>query len=187
MGTVEAAPDPQALARLLLQHEVEQFLYMEARLIDDRKFRDWLDLFTDDVHYWMPTRINRLRDSAADPWEIGRELASADEMAWFDDTKAGLEQRVIRLETGMAWAEEPRSRTRHFVTNVEITLGGHADELQVRANFLVYRSRLETEQDYFVGTREDVLRRVNGQLKIARRKIIYDATVSSAKNLSIFF
>ncbi len=182
-----SAVDAQALSRLLLQHEVEQFFYAEARLLDDRQFREWLALFTDDVHYWMPTRINRLRDGAADAWELDKEIAAEDEMAWFDETKLTLEQRIIRLETGMAWAEEPRSRTRHFVTNVEVTSGDTGDELRVRSNFLIYRSRLETEQDYFIGTREDVLRRVDGRLQIARRKIIYDATVSSAKNLSIFF
>ena len=41
---------------MLLQHEVEQFLYHEARLLDERKFDDWLALLTDDVHYWMPIR-----------------------------------------------------------------------------------------------------------------------------------
>ncbi|MGH9034150.1 MAG: aromatic-ring-hydroxylating dioxygenase subunit beta, partial [Acidimicrobiia bacterium] len=44
-----------------LQHEIEQFLYHEANLLDEREFQDWLELFTDDIHYWMPTRYNRLR------------------------------------------------------------------------------------------------------------------------------
>ena len=42
--------------KMLLQHEVEQFLYHEARLLDERKFDDWLALLTDDIHYWMPIR-----------------------------------------------------------------------------------------------------------------------------------
>ncbi len=188
MNTTDlAAIDPQQIAHLLLQHEVEQFLYAEARLLDDRRLRDWLDLFTEDAHYWMPTRFNRLRDSATDQWEIEKEVSAADEMAWFDDTKAGLEQRIVRLETGMAWAEEPRSRTRHLVTNVEVNVRPGEPDLQVRSNFLIHRNRLETEEDTFVGTRQDTLRRVEGALKIARRDILYDATVSSAKNLSIFF
>ncbi len=38
---------------------VEQFLYREARLLDERRFHDWLDLFTDDLRYWMPVRTSR--------------------------------------------------------------------------------------------------------------------------------
>ena len=42
-----------------LLREVEQFLYHEARLLDERRFHDWIELFTEDVHYWMPTRSSR--------------------------------------------------------------------------------------------------------------------------------
>jgi hypothetical protein len=57
----------------------------------------------------------------------------------------------------------------------------------VYSNFIVYRSRSETEQDFYVGARRDVLRRVDGAWKIARRKLILDQNVLSAKNVSIFF
>lgn len=42
-----------------LIREIEQFLYREARLLDDRQFQEWLDLLTDDIRYWMPVRSNR--------------------------------------------------------------------------------------------------------------------------------
>jgi 3-phenylpropionate/cinnamic acid dioxygenase small subunit len=60
-----------------LLRTIEQLLYREARLLDQRQFRDRLELFTEDVHYWMPTRFNRLRDreGAAERWEIEREIA----------------------------------------------------------------------------------------------------------------
>ena len=48
-------------SRTELRLEVEDFLYHEARLLDERRFHEWLDLFTEDVVYWMPTRSNRLR------------------------------------------------------------------------------------------------------------------------------
>jgi 3-phenylpropionate/cinnamic acid dioxygenase small subunit len=95
--------------------------------------------------------------------------------------------RVARLDTGMAWAEDPRSRTRHLLANIEVETGGAGSELKVRSNFIVYRSRSETEQDFYVGARRDVLRLVDGAWKIANRKLILDQNVLLAKNVSIFF
>jgi 3-phenylpropionate/cinnamic acid dioxygenase small subunit len=65
--------------------------------------------------------------------------------------------------------------------------GDTARELKVSSNFMVYRNRAETEQDFYVGGRQDVLRHVNGAWKIARRTIILDQNVLLAKNVSIFF
>jgi 3-phenylpropionate/cinnamic acid dioxygenase small subunit len=172
--------------------EVEQFLYREARLLDERRFREWLDLFTDDVRYWMGARSNRYpRTSKAisilSPNRyVEDDHTRDDELSIFDESKETLSGRVARLETGMAWAEDPPSRTRHLITNIEVA-GDAGAELTVHSNFIVYRSRAETEQDFYVGARQDLLRRVDGWLKIARRKMTLDQNVLSAKNLSIFF
>jgi 3-phenylpropionate/cinnamic acid dioxygenase small subunit len=173
--------------------EVEQFLYREARLLDERRFHDWLQLFTDDIRYFMASRSNRYpRRSKAvailDPDryvedDIGRE----DELAIFDEDKTTLEARVARLDTGMAWAEDPPSRTRHLISNIEVEPGDSEAELKVYCNFIVYRSRAESEEDFYVGARQDLLRWVAGDLKIARRRLVLDQNVLSAKNLSIFF
>jgi 3-phenylpropionate/cinnamic acid dioxygenase small subunit len=173
--------------------EVEQFLYREARLLDERRFHAWLELFTDDVRYWMPGRSNRYpKVSKAivilDPDRYSEEeLTREDELAILDETKETLGRRIARLETGMAWAEDPPSRTRHLLSNIEVEPGDAASELKVYTNFLVYRSRSETEQDFYVGGRQDVLRQVDDVWKIARRKIILDQSVLLAKNVSIFF
>ena len=173
--------------------EIEQFLYREARLLDERRFHEWLELFTDDVRYWMPGRSNRYpKISKAivilDPDRYNEEeLSREDELAILDETKETLGRRIARLETGMAWAEDPPSRTRHLLSNIEVETGDAASELKVFCNFLVYRSRAETEQDFYVGARQDVLRQVNGVRKIACRKIILDQNVLLAKNVSIFF
>ena len=87
----------------------------------------------------------------------------------------------------MAWAEDPPSRTRHMISNVEVEPGESEAEVKVYSNFLVYRSRAETEEDFYVGTRRDVLRRVEGGWKIARRRMVLDQAVLTAKNLSVFF
>jgi 3-phenylpropionate/cinnamic acid dioxygenase small subunit len=172
--------------------EVEQFLYREARLLDERRFHEWLDLFTDDVHYWMGARSNRYpRTSKAisilSPNRyVEDNKTQANELSILDETKETLSARVARLDTGMAWAEDPPSRTRHVISNIEVA-GEAGPELTVHSNFIVYRSRAESEQDFYVGARQDLLRRIDGGLKIARRKLTLDQNVLSAKNVSIFF
>jgi 3-phenylpropionate/cinnamic acid dioxygenase small subunit len=171
---------------------VEQFLYREARLLDDRRFHDWLLLFTDDVHYSMVSRTNRYpRSSKAiailDADRYTDEDFGADDLGLFDEDIRTLTARVARLDTGMAWAEDPPSRTRHVITNIEIAPDASDAALTVHSNFIVYRSRGETEQDFYVGAREDRLRRVDGAWKIANRRMVLDQNVLTAKNLSIFF
>jgi biphenyl 2,3-dioxygenase beta subunit len=164
-----------------LRHEIEDFLYFEAELLDDRKLRDWLDLLTDDVRYWMPIRHNPLER----PEDLSDELAKPGDGYYFDDDKQSLRVRVERVYVKNAWAEMPPSRTRHFISNVRIK-SDNGSELEVHSNFLVYRTRMETDQDIFVGARQDILRRVNDSFKIAKRTIILDQAVLSAKNISIF-
>ena len=173
--------------------EIEQFLYREARLLDDRRFHEWLTLFTEDISYRMIGRGNRYpRSSKAiailDPKRyVEDDAAQEDELALLDENKESLSGRVARLDTGMAWAEDPPSRTRHFVANIEVEAGGNDCEITVYSNFLVYRSRGETEQDFYVGSRRDVLRRVEGAWKIAQRRLVLDQNVLTAKNISMFF
>ena len=179
--------------RAEITYEVEQFLYHEARLLDERRLHEWLELFTEDVRYWMPGRTSRYPVASKaigilDPERYeADELSKDGELAIFDETKETLQARIMRLDTGMAWAEDPPSRTRHLITNIEVEPGDTAAELKVFSNYMVYRSRGETEQDFYVGRREDVLRQVDGTWKIARRKIILDQNVLLAKNMSIFF
>jgi 3-phenylpropionate/cinnamic acid dioxygenase small subunit len=174
------------LARLLLKEEVEAFLYHEAELLDERRYEEWLDLFTEDIHYFMPLRRNVPHD------EPEREFTRAGtDVNWFDEGKDTLTRRVKQILTGLHWAEEPRSRICHMVSNVQILhatpAGPSPTEVGVKSRFLVYRNRVETETDFLVGKREDLLRRVNGDWKIARRKIVLDQNVLLAKNLTFFF
>lgn len=171
----------QHVERLLLQHEIERFLYHEQSLLDERRWKDWLDLLTDDVRYFMPMARNvKLGDEAH---EYTRELADVN---WMDESKEGLTRRVNQLLTGMHWAEEPLSRTAHLITNLQIE-HAIAEEVHTKCNFLTYRNRVETETDIFVGRRKDVLRKVSGQWRIARREIYLAQNVLLAKNLTLFF
>jgi 3-phenylpropionate/cinnamic acid dioxygenase small subunit len=174
------------LARLLVKQEVEDFLYREAELLDERRYEEWLDLFTEDAHYWMPMR----RNVAADEGE--REFTrEGTDVNWFDEGKDTLARRVKQILTGIHWAEQPPSRICHMVSNVQILAmsgaGPSPGEVTVKSRFLIYRNRVETETDLLVGKREDVLRRENGSWKIARRKIVLDQSVLLVKNLTFFF
>jgi 3-phenylpropionate/cinnamic acid dioxygenase small subunit len=183
MSAVEIAAEPAALSlaeRAQLQFEVEQFLYSEAALLDARRYRDWLALIADDIHYWMPIRRTVTMS------DIAREFTKPGDMAFFDDDRALLEMRVKKLEAGSAWSEDPPSRSRHFVSNVRI-LETRGDEITLEAAFHLYRTRLNTEVDSWVGRRVDVLRRRGDSFVIARRHLFLDQTLIRSTNMSTLF
>jgi 3-phenylpropionate/cinnamic acid dioxygenase small subunit len=158
--------------------EVYSFLMHEAELLDERRERDWLDLFTDDAEYLMPVRVNR---------ERGEGDGFSQEAFYFEETRGSLELRVRRLETEYAWAEDPPSRTRHFVTNVRIVESEEEDEVAVRTNLLLYRSRgSDPKHDLLSAERKDTLRKEDGQWKLRKRVILLDHSVLTTHNLSVF-
>jgi 3-phenylpropionate/cinnamic acid dioxygenase small subunit len=149
--------------------ELMQFYIREAWLLDERKLKEWLDLFTDDVLHFMPRRKNVPRR------EAHRELTPLGDLAILEEEKRYLEMRVARLGTGMAWAEDPPSRTRHLIGNLEAAPLEN-DEAEAKTAFLVYRSHLEMDHQLLSGWHSD-LRQVNGAWKVARRTIVLDANV----------
>ena len=171
--------------RLLLRQEIEDFLYREAELLYQRRYQEWLGLLSDDIRYWMPMRRN------VKFGEDEREFTHAkSDVNWFDEGKETLSRRVKQIETGIHWAEEPRSRVSHLVSNVQLqgVEPSLADpqEVAVTCRFLIYRNRVETETDILVGGREDSLRRNGEGWLLARRKIILDQNVLLSKNLTFF-
>ena len=176
----------ERLARLLLTQEIAEFLYAETDLLDERRYDDWLALLADDIRYWMPMRRN-VKFGEAER-EFTRE---GEDISWFDEGKETLTRRVRQIQTGIHWAEEPLSRIAHMIANVQLleaTPNAAApEEVTAKCRFLVYRNRVETETDFLVGKREDVLRRHGDGWQIARRKIILDQNVLMTKNLTFFF
>lgn len=160
--------------------EVERFYYNEANLLDDRQFEDWVALFSDDAHYFMPIRRTRSKR------ELDKEFTQPGQMAFFDDTKMLLEARVKKILSGTAWAEDPPSRTRHVITNIIVT-EDRGDELDARSNFILYRTRLKSEEITWIGSRKDVLRRNGASFLIAKRHIFLEQTLLLSQNLSNFF
>ncbi|MBV7485820.1 3-phenylpropionate/cinnamic acid dioxygenase subunit beta [Bordetella sp. BOR01] len=180
--------EPAAMQRLLLRLEVEEFLYREADLIDTRRFDDWLATLADDLSYFMPIRRN-VKFGTHDERENTRQ---GRDISWFDEDKWTLRKRVEQIQTGVHWAEEPLSRVCHTVSNVRVhavrDLPDGGCEVDVGSRFLVYQNRVEYETHFFVGKRNDTLRRqAGGPWQLARREIILDQNVLLAKNLTVFF
>jgi 3-phenylpropionate/cinnamic acid dioxygenase small subunit len=180
-----AGPTQERLSYLDLMREIEDFFHAEADLLDEREYDQWLDLLTEDLVYWMPMRKNvsyRDRD---------KDITAENDLAWFHDDKDTLRKRVKQIQTGIHWADEPISRVSHLITNIRLTEAitslEEGQKTMTKCRFIVYRNRVEDETDLLVGRREDTLVRTDGQLKIARRKIILDQSVLLAKNLTMFF
>lgn len=114
--------------------DVEDLLYEDARLLDGWLLEEWLATLAPDVHYLVPATDH----GAAHP-----------EPTWalIDDDRRLLEGRVERLLGRRAHAETPRSRTRRLVSNVQVT-ARREDELDVAANFFVFKSRATGSASY---------------------------------------
>jgi 3-phenylpropionate/cinnamic acid dioxygenase small subunit len=159
--------------------DVLEFLYHEAELLDSGKFEEWLTLLTDDVVYHMPARLTTRKRG---------ETGFSETTDIFTDNLASLRVRVARFGTSFAWAEDPPSRTRHFVTNVRVQRAADSEILDVRSNLLLYRTRSDQPvPDLFSGERHDQLRQINGSLRLARRTIYLDQTLINARHLSVLF
>ncbi len=178
---------PAPLARIALKYEIENFLYHEADLLDSRRFDEWLELFSDDLVYFMPIRRNVPFGQHAQ----AENTVSGSGISWFDEDRWTLGKRVEQIQTGLHYAEEPLSRTCHMISNVilvsapdEIEAGV---EVRTKCRFLVHQNRVEYETYTFVGNRMDTLRRHGQSWQICHREIILDQSVLLAKNLSTFF
>jgi len=140
----------------LSRSEAEDILYREARLLDDRRYREWLELFGDDAKYWIPCN-----GEGTDP---EREIT----LVYEDLPK--LRDRVERLSSGMAHAQMPPSKTKRLISNVEVD-NTTEHMAAVSSGFILYELRRSRER-VFAGRYEHALRRVDGAWKIACKKVV---------------
>jgi 3-phenylpropionate/cinnamic acid dioxygenase small subunit len=160
-----------------LEREVAGFFYREAELLDSDSLEEWLGLLTEDISYEMPIRSTL---------ERGQPSISS-QMSHFSEDRRSLELRVKRLKTDFGWAENPPSRTRRFISNIRVETTSNPNEVKARSYFLLYRSRgASTQADLISGERQDLLRKVDGNWKLASRLIIVDQAVLGTRNLAIF-
>ena len=161
-------------------NRVLEFLYTEARLLDEVRLKEWAATLAEDLVYTAPLRETR---------PVAQMAASyVRSTQHFEDDWRSIMGRVMRLTgTKSAWAEDPPSRTRRLVTNVLVEHGVRAGELRVRSYLLVTRSRFNFDElDFISAERQDVLREVEGRIKLARREILLDQAVLGTPNLAIF-
>jgi 3-phenylpropionate/cinnamic acid dioxygenase small subunit len=156
------------------KREVEELLYREAHLLDEQRFDEWLELFTDDVEYLIPLREHV--QGEVDP--PGHPITK--------DDKLMLTMRVKKHQTGFSHVEIPKSMTCHLISNILVEDGPRPDELQVLSSFIVRQARKLRDEAWWAGRRRDMLRRVDGGWKIARREVLLDATILP-RGISIFF
>jgi 3-phenylpropionate/cinnamic acid dioxygenase small subunit len=134
--------------------EIRRFLYREARMMDEHRYREWLDLFTDDAVYWVP---------CGGP---GNDVES--EVAFIYDNRARLEDRIARFESGTVMAQMPKAPMRRVVSNIEVT---HGRDLEVVSNFVLVEARRGT-QFLWAGQSTHRLRRIGAELRIAFKKVV---------------
>jgi p-cumate 2,3-dioxygenase beta subunit len=141
--------------------EVEDFMYMEADLLDEWKLDDWLKLLTDDAEYFVPSN---------DALE-GNHRTSLFTIA---DNAERIRQRVIRLNDPNCHAEFPQSRTRRLITNVRV-LESDTETVTATANFVCYRYRRYERIRVYVGKYRYMLRKTDAGLLIRERRVYMDA------------
>lgn len=151
----------------------------EAELLDTGREREWLEtMVSKEIVYQLPLRQT-----------VERERGNGFSKTTFhlDESYGSLLTRVLRNESAFAWAENPPSRIRHFVTNIRVC-ELESEQLGVKSNLLIYRTRGDqTQPQLLSGERQDVLRIETGALKLFRRTILLDLTVIETHNLAIFF
>jgi 3-phenylpropionate/cinnamic acid dioxygenase small subunit len=138
------------------RHEIETFLYREARLMDTHAYDEWLALWTDDALYWIP--------SNDDDFDPQRHVSIVYE------NKSRLEDRITRLKSGVAYAQDPKSRVSRVVANVEIEEGEN-DEIIVHSTFNLTTLR-RSHTDTFAGRVTHKLRPEGNNFRIAYKKVV---------------
>ena len=158
-------------------HVASRFLALEAKLLDERRFDEWLDLLDDDILYEIPIRMARL--------SFANETAGKGHFIY--DTKARLKIRVDRLNCGDCWSESPPSRTVRVVGSMMIDPTDRADVIEVESALLLYRQRGDDMPgDVIPVRRNDLIRmRADGPKLLKRRALIPDTTLRTP-NLGVF-
>ena len=141
--------------------DVEDFLLAEAELLDDWRLPEWLELFTDDAIYYVPST------------DIPADSSPDKNLFYVADDRFRLSERVKRLMKRTAHAEFPHSRTRHLVSNVRIR-GRSDSEMEVATAFITYRTKDGVTDTYFGSNRYRLVAE-NGRLRIKEKRCLLDS------------
>ena len=139
-----------------LQHEVEQFLYRQAELLDSKKWQDYIDLFADDGVYWVPA------DPAHTTWEGMPAI--------FAEDKNLMTVRMKRVLHPDAWSQRPAWGTNHIVSNVVIQKRSGGGDLEVRSRFHMLELRRDDVR-HFAGLYTHHLTKTNTGYRIRLQRV----------------
>lgn len=144
--------------------EIQRFLFLEAALLDRRDYRAWLALTTEDIRYCVTAAVARDAGAKAVNYSI------------VDEDLVGLKSRVDQISNPrLTRAENPPSMTRRFVSNIEAYHGNSPGEFSATSYLLAYRSRPSApEGGFYVAERQDVLRKIGLEWRLARRSVRLD-------------
>lgn len=145
---------------LILRLRVEDFLWLEADLIDRWQLDEWLALYTDDAHYYVP------------PSDVDGDTANPDtSLFYIMDDRNRMAERVIRLNKIGAHSEQPRSKVRHMVSNIRVRREGEV--VHTRSSFAVWRNK-DATSDVFIGHYLHELVETDGTFKITKKTCVLD-------------
>ena len=145
----------QVQSKADLAHDVSQFLFREARYADDHRYEDWEALWADDGVYWIPAN--------------GDDIDPERQMSIIYDNRSRIRLRVKQLLTGKRHTQEPQSRLRRIVGDIEIVKADGL-ELHVACNTIIFESALRGDI-IWASRNEFVLRRDGDDFRIARKKV----------------
>jgi 3-phenylpropionate/cinnamic acid dioxygenase small subunit len=150
---------------------VVEFVYKEARLADEARYAEWLELWTDDGVYWVPATT----DPGADPDK---------HLSHIYDNRGRIETRIKLLQTGHRYSQEPASLMRRLISNIEVATDG--GELVAESNFALAELSIQAkhEMHWWVGRTAYRLRRVGGELRMCRKKVVLVNAAEPLPNLS---
>lgn len=157
--------------------EICRFLFDEAELLSAGAYAQWEALLADDIHYVVPVPTFQ---------QTGQERELGTGNPYFDEDIHSLRIRVRIFEgPNLSTAENPPAKLRHFVTNVRAWRTENSHEYRVKAALLLYRVRYTQPEPFLLaGQRTDLLRRVGGGFKLARRRVDIEQTSIQAPNMS---
>jgi ethylbenzene dioxygenase subunit beta len=158
------------IARRLAPPELQEFLLLEAELLDTVRFDQWLSLYTDDCLYWMPAEPDQTEGE-------GR-------ISLFYDDRSILEDRVWRLGHPKMFSQNPRARQVRLISNILIEAGCDPEAPVVHSNFIMFEHRLRSQR-VFGGRSEHWLRRVDGAWRIARKIVRLANCEASLWNIGV--
>lgn len=178
-GNAASIMQPEAMDALSFASEPFQAVYAwlvsEAEMLDTGRFGEWLDRISRDIVYRAPVRVT-----------VGNSLGDSlpADMHLFHEDFYSLSKRVERLATEHAWADDPPSRTRRFVTNIQVYEGGSPDSWVARSYLLLYRSRGSQAAEIISAARRDMFVGDDQGLRLEGRVVAVDDSVLHSQSIS---